>query len=150
MKALTVWQPWATLIADGVKPFEFRGHKRCVSIIGQRIAIHAAARKVDWREVNRLIDILESGHWRMTGLQPYAATVLKWMRDNPDAITYSHVVCTAVLGVPTKNPLIDGVPLRNDSTRSDQANWGWPLHDVEKLIPPIPARGAQGFWNWSA
>ena len=47
MKALTIWQPWASLIIAGAKPFEFRGWRPPASLIGQRIVIHAAARKID-------------------------------------------------------------------------------------------------------
>ena len=46
MKALTIWQPWASLIAMGAKPYEFRGWKPPKSLIGQRLAIHAGARPV--------------------------------------------------------------------------------------------------------
>lgn len=149
MRALTVWQPWASLIAEGHKPFEFRGHRRCNSVVGQRIAIHAAARKVDWREVKRLVNILQSDHWLQTGLRREGLSLLEWMQQNPDAVVSSHVVCTAILGEPTKNPVIDGIPLRNDSTRAEHANWAWPMVKVQKLMPPIPARGAQGFWSWN-
>jgi len=37
----------------------------------------------------------------------------------------------------------------NDSDREGTFNWGWPMTDIEPLVPPSPARGAQGFWNWS-
>lgn len=39
MKALTLWQPWATLIVNGDKHIETRGHK---TNIRGRVAIHAA------------------------------------------------------------------------------------------------------------
>lgn len=41
MKALTVKQPWASLIASGIKGVENRSWKVPKSIQGQRIAIHA-------------------------------------------------------------------------------------------------------------
>lgn len=37
MKALTIWQPWASLIISGAKPYEFRGWRIPESLIGQRI-----------------------------------------------------------------------------------------------------------------
>lgn len=49
MKALTVWQPWATLIIAGAKPFEFRRwdyRTRDRGLEGQRIVIHAGARPI--------------------------------------------------------------------------------------------------------
>lgn len=44
MKALTLWQPWASLIALGVKTIETRSWAAPKSLIGQRIAIHASKR----------------------------------------------------------------------------------------------------------
>ena len=55
MKALTIWQPWASLIIAGVKPYEFRGWYPPASIIGRRIAIHAGARPVRKAEIAELI-----------------------------------------------------------------------------------------------
>ncbi len=45
MKALTVRQPWASLIALGVKTIETRSWKAPDSLIGECIAIHAGAKK---------------------------------------------------------------------------------------------------------
>lgn len=42
MKAISLWQPWASLIACGVKPYETRHWAPPRELIGQRIAIHAA------------------------------------------------------------------------------------------------------------
>lgn len=47
MKALTLWQPWASLMAEGVKSIETRSWRAPDALIGQRIAIHAAARDTD-------------------------------------------------------------------------------------------------------
>lgn len=44
MKAITLWQPWATLIALLIKLIETRGWKPPASWIGQHIVIHAAKR----------------------------------------------------------------------------------------------------------
>lgn len=42
MKALTLRQPWASLIVHGVKTIETRSWKAPDALIGERIAIHAA------------------------------------------------------------------------------------------------------------
>lgn len=65
---LTVWQPWATLIAEGFKPYEFRGWPAPRSLIGKRIAIHAGARPVRKDEVRQLLLQLQSSFWRESGL----------------------------------------------------------------------------------
>lgn len=44
MLALTIWQPWASLIAAGAKPFEWRSWPAHRGLVGRRIAIHAGAR----------------------------------------------------------------------------------------------------------
>lgn len=36
-----------------------------------------------------------------------------------------------------------------DSDRLDQHMYGWPMLDPVEFPAPIPAAGAQGFWNWS-
>jgi len=45
MKAITLWQPWASLVAAKVKTIETRAWPAPSALIGQRIAIHAATRK---------------------------------------------------------------------------------------------------------
>lgn len=42
MKAISLWQPWATLVALRWKKIETRTHSRFKSLEGERIAIHAA------------------------------------------------------------------------------------------------------------
>lgn len=44
MKAITLWQPWASAIALGYKTIETRSWSAPKALIGQRIAIHAAQR----------------------------------------------------------------------------------------------------------
>lgn len=41
MRALTIWQPWASLIAKGDKRIENRDYPPFSTIVGERIAIHA-------------------------------------------------------------------------------------------------------------
>lgn len=45
MKALTLWQPWASLVAEGIKTIETRSWRAPAALIGERIAIHAAAKE---------------------------------------------------------------------------------------------------------
>jgi hypothetical protein len=65
----------------------------------------------------------------------------------------SAIVCTAVLGEPKRGDVCArefGLgPGGNDSDRNVHFNWGWPMLDVRPIVPSIPARGAQGFWDWN-
>lgn len=152
MKALTIWQPWASLIMAGAKPYEFRGWRPHASLIGQRIVIHAAARRPDWHECRHLYQALsERGSLagKMTCL--HADIALPILAGCPDELPRAVGLGTVIVGPPRLGTNIAadfGVPRANDSDRDSHANWGWPMLDIEVWPEPIPMRGKQGLWNW--
>lgn len=162
MKALTIWQPWASLIVAGAKPYEFRGWRAPRSLIGQRIVIHAAARKMNPTEVMALFVALRdrgtSEHLRFlaaeTCLYPEKALPIlarAWSPGEEGPLPMSAGLGTAILGEPRDGLEIAeefGVPRANGSDRDEHANWGWPMLEVERWDFPVPMRGKQGFWNW--
>lgn len=149
MKVLTVWQPWATLIAIGAKPYEFRSHdyrRRNAKVEGQRIAIHAGTRRVKPDEVRGLIRHLDAHGSAGTALvvevaRPYLVHVL----NHPEAVAYSAIVATATLGSPTMAYLLNRP---TDSDRFEHSLFGWPMMEIAPVMPPVPVRGFQGFWNY--
>ncbi len=161
MKALTIWQPWASLIIAGAKPYEFRGWRAPRSLIGQRIVIHAAAKKIDCEEASALWHILTNRKAcdelalaaAETCLHPEPALPIlgrAWMPFR-EKLPMSAGIGTAIIGEPRLGTEIAeefGVPRANDSERDEHANWGWPMLDIEAWDTPILMRGAQGFWNW--
>lgn len=161
MKALTIWQPWASLIMAGAKPYEFRGWRAPRSIIGQRIVIHAAARKIDTLEACSLYSLLcnreSSAELGMAAAETclnaeQALPILAragWPNLGP--LPMSAGLGTAVIGEPRLGTDIAeefGLPRANDSERDQHANWGWPMLEIEVWAEPIPMRGKQGLWNW--
>jgi hypothetical protein len=153
MKALTIWQPWASLIIAGAKPFEFRGWAFPKSLQGQRIVIHAGARAVKPDEVLDLI-------WRLqkaggsgtggTGLKPeIALPILEKLRHAPKMLPLAHGLGTGVLGTPRRASALFAGDVA-DSDRVNHSIIAWPLTDSQPFEPPMPARGAQGFWDWAA
>ena len=154
MLALTIWQPWGSLIIAGAKPYEFGGWRTSRSIIGQRVVIHAAARKVDWREVHQLVRLLEAGgrYAAKTCLHPsLGLELLRSGMATPATLPIGAGLGTAIIGEPRNGLEIAeefGVPRANDSDRDEHANWGWPMLEIERWAEPIPMRGAQGFWPW--
>lgn len=161
MKALTIWQPWASLIMAGAKPYEFRGWRAPRSLIGQRIVIHASARKIDREEAMDLYHLIAFRDSSDESSRAAAETCLiadkaqpilfrAWMPDN-GGLPLAAGLGTAILGEPRIGTEIAeefGVPRANDSDRDEHANWGWPLTDIEVWDEPIPMKGRQGFWNW--
>jgi len=153
---LTVFQPWATLIAEGLKPWEFRKWPAPAKLVGQRIGIHAAARAVSTKEVRALSIKLHSDRWRETGLVPEerrdrAIELLKRVIVAQTFLPSRSILCIATLGRPIRNEDLAaqlGLPWVNDSDRDEESMWGWPLTDIHRLQPIVPAQGSQGFWRW--
>jgi len=157
MKALTIWQPWASLIMAGAKPYEFRGWRPPRSIIGQRIVIHAGARRMrreEWldlcyRTVREKDGIYEGDFTCLhASLAHHHLGELKY---DSDSVVYSAGLGTAIVGEPRLGTDIAAefcTDLVNDSDRDDHANWGWPMLDIEVWPEPIPMSGKQGLWNW--
>jgi len=149
MKAITIWQPWATLIMAGFKPFEFRGWPVPKSLVGQRIVIHAGARALKRTEVNGLLYQMSNGEF-VGGLDVSAMRLLADIMQGRRQLPTSAGLGTAVLGAPKKSFELwpDEFKGLSDSDRAECSNWAWPLTDVQHFTPIVPARGAQGFWNW--
>lgn len=161
MKALTIWQPWASLIIAGAKPYEFRSWCPPASLVGQRIVIHAAARKIDKEETSDLYNVLRNREACSTIAAAAAETCLIANKALPilgrawipfrDPLPMAAGIGTAVIGEPRLGTEIAeefGVPRANDSDRDEHANWGWPMLDIEAWPEPVPMRGKQGLWNW--
>lgn len=150
MKALTIWQPWASLVMIGAKPYEFRRwdyRERAPSLEGQRIVIHAGARPVKAAEVE---DIIARMADRLSSLRAeIAMPLLLRLRDAykcQGVVELSAGLGTAILGKPKSVTALFSSPA--DSDRIDHHMWAWPLTDIRAFEVPIQTRGAQGFWNW--
>ena len=151
IRALTIWQPWASLIAAGAKPYEWRGWEAPRRLVGQRIAIHAGARKAQRHEIASLmLDIERTGAAGTSLVISVARPLLERWHSSPGLLPLSSVVCTAVLGTPitARAYAEQRGQAALDSDRIDHTKWGWPLSGVEVLEPFVPAKGAQGFWLW--
>src|ERR1700694_167443 len=103
MKAISLWQPWASLIACGAKPYETRHWAPPRELIGQRIAIHAA-KKVD-RDARGFAEDLMYGQHKPGGFD-LAEKLSASMQGIPDELLglfgmatmpVGCIVCTALL-----------------------------------------------------
>ena len=119
MKALTVCQPFAHLIATGRKPIENRHWHT-----GYRgpLAIHAGKSRV-W------LQVCDNG--RYPGMAFGAVVAIA-----------NLVGCVRIGELAEHYPDLAGHP-------HAEGPWCWILADVERLNPPCPARGRQGLWEWT-
>jgi hypothetical protein len=171
VRALTIWQPWASLILIGAKPYEFRPKPFSEYVnqpaVGERVAIHAGARPVRRTEVADLVVRLKEQdpdihpclvraialpflERVLLGLASSSAVQLGPRTVEPFRCPLSAVLCTVVLGRPRPGDECarDFGRGANDSDRDATFNWGWPLQDIEPVVPPVETSGAQGFWRW--
>jgi hypothetical protein len=136
MKAISLWEPWAILIALLAKQYETRSW--ATSYRGPLI-IHAAKRfTVEERAIclqSPFRQVLDAAGYRDIFTLPLGAALC--MVDLVDVI-------------PTKT--ID-LERRISSQEWSFGNytWGrfaWKLENVRVFKQPIPCRGYQGLWNW--
>lgn len=167
MKALTLWQPWAALVAAGVKTIETRSWG---TDYRGPLAIHASAKKVPaGLECGRFVE----GELHGERVMWDDTNETSWGALNPRAVLlrYSAVVATCELldvvpmidcmdppprdgtyiEIAEQQTFLVGVP----PTPIDEVPYGdyapgryaWLLGDINELRHPIPMRGHRGLWD---
>lgn len=144
MKALTLWQPWASLIALGEKRIETRCWE--TKYRGD-LAIHAAAKlPPKWLGASRLSDPFNDE----------LADVLMCRRDAVDAkvraLPYGAVVCIVQLvGIEQTQHVREFISERERVFGNyEEGRFAWNLKVTEAFDTPIPAKGNRMLWNWEA
>lgn len=145
MKAISLWQPYASLIAWKEKMIETRDWRPPESYERQRIAIHAAKRKITREETTAFLSHSEF-------LRAFAR------HGGMLHLPFGAVVATALLlrAIPTEEVRRYPGVYTNDRAAEfafgdySEGRWAWLLLDIHPLPTPIPAVGHQGFWEWNA
>lgn len=153
MKALTLIQPWATLIAEGRKRYETRSWAPPRQLVGKRIAIHAGATVST--ENRRYAEAFDLDYH----LLPFRAVVCTARLvaahlavSNPGEPGESVVyVCRERSINPERDPDwqadYSGIPTDEYGNYST-GRWAWRLTDIKLFDPPILARGHYKLWTW--
>lgn len=144
MRSLTLWQPWASLVALGAKAVETRSWSTAYR---GPLAIHASARIPGEGAVlcqeEPFRSALAAGGYLASGDLPTGAVL-------------------AVVTVLDCRPTSTGHGAGQQDAEwledlSDQElafgdygseRFGWFLRLEERIEPPIPAKGARGLWEW--
>jgi hypothetical protein len=134
IKALSLTQPWGTLVASGAKRIETRSWK--TSYRGP-LAIHAAKG-------------LPKDTLALFFTEPFASTLRRNGIKHPSDMPRGAIVatCTLVDCIPTES--IRGSLSENELAFGDYSDgrWAWVLEDVQALSQPVPVKGALGLWEW--
>lgn len=139
MKAVTLYQPYATLVAIGAKKIESRSWG--TKYLGP-LAIHASKKQPKWcRELERESPFKEA-------LYPNGNYLYPWTS------------CGCILAICELSACwpIDDRGNGPFSISGQERAFGdytpgrvmWVLENVRELKHPIPAKGALGLWEWSA
>lgn len=130
MKALSLWQPWATLVALGKKRIEtrswgtdYRGplaihatktiRKECLVVMKRRVFVDALHMDPDDLPLGVIVAIVD-----LVGCEQ----IMPWS-ELPPSPEFDFGNYTA-------------------------GRFMWSLADVQELDEPVPARGLQGLWEW--
>lgn len=126
MRAISLWQPWASAIADGLKVFETRGWK---PLWTGTLAIHAAKTKNPITE-EFLAEQRFLGRFQYE--LPRGAIV---------------AVCEMLKPIRTEDIFPRLTELEREFGDYTPGRWAWPLGRVQKLSNPFPVAGHQGFFD---
>ncbi|MCI8441222.1 MAG: ASCH domain-containing protein [Provencibacterium sp.] len=136
MKAITLWQPWASLLAEGPKIYETRSwavrYRGPVAIHAARLPLKAALRE--------------------TSPEKRAAIERALFPKRLEELPAGCILGTAVLSgcIPIDEAFLHTLPegewFLGDFT---PGRFAWSFTDLQPLAVPIPARGWQGLWNWT-
>lgn len=139
MKAITIKQPWATLIAIGEKKFETRSwqtHYR-----GQ-IAIHAG-KSIDKEAFNKFSHILNK----------YGITKIEDLPVGSIVAKAEIVECHRVFSDYGNKAIMEtGIKIDGDEYlfgNYEEKRYGWELNNVVELDEPIEVKGKLSLWEWN-
>lgn len=133
MKALPLWQPWATLVALGAKRVETRHWPAPQWLLGHRIAIHATK---------------TTDHLWICEREPFSVYVRA-----PELLPLGAVIATVVLDrcseitEDTARELADRSAHEYAFGDYTPGRFAWVLRDVQPVAPPVPFRGSQGIFD---
>ncbi|HSS99913.1 MAG TPA: ASCH domain-containing protein [Terriglobales bacterium] len=129
MKALSLWQPWASLIAIGAKEYETRSWS---TKYRGPLVIHASkTTQIDWTDrkfMNRLSNV---------GLD---------IKNMPIGAGLCLCNLVAVYRTEDCSPYLSEQELAFGDFSPGRA--AWKLEIVRVFKKPVPGRGAQGLFNW--
>jgi len=132
MKAITIKQPWATLIVMSAKKFETRSWQ--TKYRGQ-IAIHAG-KTVDKEACS---DFYIQRTLKENGMETY--------EDLPTGVVLAMAQLTTCHKV-TLDFAHQLVKLEKEFGDYTAGRYAWELNNVQLLSKPIQAKGQLSLWNW--
>lgn len=146
MKALTILQPWASLIALGEKKIETRSW---YTKYRGPLAIHAGKGSKPYYQT--LANIDKSFNNALTQSKEWNPDIFETLPLGCVVATCNLVACEKVFADYGKDAQLESghIVYGNEYTFGDysEGRYAWILDDIRPLGIPIPFRGQQGLWD---
>lgn len=133
--AITMWQPWASLLALGVKRHETRAFPlpRRLWVNPQWVAIHSAARSVRPGELSEPMRRL---------------CVRQWGPAFDTALTHRAVLALVKFGEPRRTTSTSPASYEDEIAGDwSRGRWAWPVIALRFLDEQQICAGRQGWWR---
>ncbi len=151
MRAVTLHQPWASLIALGHKTTEKRGWPAPKTPVGTRITIHVAKRRPRRSEWNDQVAETVPGMELPLGAVVATARVDGCVRALSAGFTkLSEPIHPGKVWAVDRSgqERRDAYQMKSDPYGDySEGRWIWLLSRVRPVEPPIEARGNRGVWT---
>lgn len=134
MKAITIWQPYATLLARKIKRYETRSWQT-----GYRgaIAIHAAKKSIKAVEA-------DIGRSQINTMQGQLFEALEDLPLGAVIAVGQLIACHAI----DRHFMAKLTETERRLGNFEPGRYAWEFEDIVMLDEPEPAAGKQGLWEW--
>lgn len=146
MKAITIKQPWASLIVHGIKDIENRTWACPKKYLGKRVLIHASAKpdrepymifsdaQADTID-NCVMDVC--GYYKLTGSIIGSVEIVDCVINHP-----------SIWAEKTENYTVGINPKNHENIIGNKVVYNWVLANPVLFKQPIPAKGKLSFWEY--
>lgn len=138
LKVISIWNPYASLLAHGHKLIETRGFPAPKSLIGTRIGI-ASTKTIKQEQRDAFKDPVFARYYFETNLP-------RQIEELPNGFLLGTVLLHSCDEI-TEEDI-------EDVTEEEQVygwwklgRYAWRCRDPQPLAQPVPVRGAQGIWT---
>jgi hypothetical protein len=153
MKVLSIKQPFASLIIEGIKDIENRTWKLPEAIKGQRVLIHASSKLA--APINRLGGLMPMGlqrtnfEWyKYVWETDYVKSVIIGSVQIVDCVINHESIWAEKTDIPLIGDVCDDLKLLGRVVPPKKIIYNWVLKDPIKFKDPIPAKGKLRFWDY--
>lgn len=144
MKAISIWQPHASLLLVGPKRYETRGWRLPRAIVGTRVAIHAAKATGDLIELAEYASDRNSGAPAEEAFDRYLRAILAAGFRTAGEMPRGCIIGSVVFRESVPSELAEGHGNFGDFS---PGRFAWLAAEPRLFSEPVPFRGMQGFFD---